>query len=315
MTTTTTPAADPRLQMQERLPAPATMASPSWWGADSERYRLPVGPGGEPAAFVKVVREVSTAYVDVAGSFAAAQAAGLAGLGPRVQSVGLAERVLVMDDHSATCRTATSEAFLDDAVLERYLAARRAVQHLDVPAARRASVFDDIRTVHAAALRHGAQLPDDLAWMLRILAVAEERITAAADREANPDTGAVFCHGDGNVSNVLLDEAGQVLLLDWDVAAVMDPLQDLGAVVSELTSTEDEARELFERAHGSWDRSAFARCRLYGVADLVRWALIGSYVDSVDPGTLEYSKFADWQFLRARWALAERSLDDRLNDL
>jgi len=59
----------------------------------------------------------------------------------------------------------------------------------------------------------------------------------------------------------------------------------------------------------------FDRARVYGAADLVRWGLTGAYVDSVDPGTFEYSKFSDWQFLRARWALTASQFDDRLRNL
>ena len=290
------------------LPAPATMASPSWWGADSERHRMPPGPAGEPATFVKVIRPVSTAYVDVTASFSATRAAGLSGLGPRVLQASAPTRTIVLEDLTAHAKTATLDDFLDPGLLERYLSARRSVQALQVPHVRRASVFDDLRHALGLARRHAAALPADLAWMLRVLDDAESRITASGVDSA-------FCHGDGNVSNVLLTGSGEVLLLDWDVAAVMDPAQDTGVVLTELAATEDDARALFERIHGAWDAALFARARVYGAADLVRWALIGAYVDSAEPGTLEYSKFSDWQFMRARWALGDRAFDNRLQDL
>ncbi len=44
----------------------------------------------------------------------------------------------------------------------------------------------------------------------------------------------VPCHGDGNVSNVLLADDGRMMLVDWDVAAVMDPLQDIGVLLAEV---------------------------------------------------------------------------------
>ncbi|HEX2074223.1 MAG TPA: phosphotransferase [Geodermatophilus sp.] len=289
-------------------PAPPTMASPSWWGADSERHRVLGGPGTAPAAFVKVMRPATAAYVDLTTAFAAAVAAGERGIGPRVLWTSLPSRTLVMEDCTALAKTATLDDFLDADVVRRYLQLRRAVQELPVPAARRASVFDDIRALRALAAGRGAALPTDLPWMLRILQEAEERIVATGY-----DT--VFCHGDGNVSNVLLDPTGRPYLLDWDTAAVMDPLQDIGAALAELAPSDDDARELFESAWGSWDAALFHRARVYGVADSVRWGLLGAYVDSVDPGTHEYSKFSDWQFLRARWSLTDPHLDDRLRHL
>ncbi|NAZ78359.1 phosphotransferase, partial [Kineococcus sp. T13] len=288
-------------------PAPPTMASPSWWGADSERHRLLPGPGAT-GAFVKVMRPATTAYVDLPTAFGAATAAGAAGIGPRVLEASQATRTLVLEDLTEVAKTATLADLLDAGVRSRHLAARRAVHALTVPGARRATVFDDVRSVLRHARDRGALLPPDLPWLLRVLDDAERRIRATGTDEA-------FCHGDGNVSNVLLGADGGVHLLDWDVAAVMDPLQDVGAVLAELAASEAGARTLFEEAWGRWDEALFDRARVYGAADCVRWGLVGAYVDAVDPGTLEYSKFSDWQFLRARWALADLHLDDRLQNL
>jgi hypothetical protein len=47
----------------------------------------------------------------------------------------------------------------------------------------------------------------------------------------------------------------------------------------------------------------------------VRWGLIGAYADATRPGTLEYSKFSDWQFLRARGGLGDSHFHDRLRSL
>ncbi|MFJ2831519.1 phosphotransferase family protein [Streptomyces sp. NPDC087263] len=300
MTTT----ADPELIR----PAPPTMASPSWWGADSDRHRVLPGHGATQGAFVKVMRPATTAYVHLPTAFGAALAAGEAGIGPRELHASMAERTLVLEDLTGRAKTATLHDFLDQDLVHRYLALRRAVGSLAVPDPRRASVFDDIRSLCALTAQQATVLPRDLPWMLRVLDDAEQRIAATGyDTE--------FCHGDGNVSNVLIDERRRPYLVDWDSAAVMDPLQDIGASLAELAPSDDDARELFESAWGIWDAKLFDRARVYGAADLVRWGLTGAYVDSVDPGTFEYSKFSDWQFLRARWALTASQFDDRLRNL
>jgi len=284
------------------------MASPSWWGADSERHRLLPGPDGSPGGFVKVMRAATVAYIDLPTTFAAAASAGEQGIGPRVLTADLPTRTLVLEDLTGLAKTATLDDFGDDDVVHRYLALRTSVHALAVLQARRASVFDDIRAVYSLAVDAHATLPDDLPWQLRTLQDAEDRIVATG---YDP----VLCHGDGNISNVLLDTAGRPYLVDWDVAAVTDPLQDVGAALFELAPSDDDARPLFEIAWGSWDAALFDRARVYGAADAVRWGLLGAYVDSIDPGTHEYSKFSDWQFLRARWSLADPRLDDRLRKL
>jgi Phosphotransferase enzyme family len=288
-----------------------TMASPSWWGADSLRCSARAtepDPVAGAAAFVKVTAPHALAYVDLDTAFAAAADAGTAGIGPRVRIADATLGVLVMDDLTDTFGTATVDRFDDSAAAARLVALRRAVHAL--PAfGRRASVFDDIRAAHRLVSDAGGALPADLDWMLRLLAPAERRI-AAAGCDALP------CHGDGNVSNVLFERGGDGLrLVDWDCAATMDPLQDLGVLLQEIRPFDGSAREVFEMYWGSWDESLFDRCRVYGIADCVRWGLLGRYAGTVSPGTQEYTKFADWQFLRARAGLGGPRFEDRVRNL
>lgn len=287
-----------------------TMASPSWWGADSRRYSVRA-PEPDPrcgtTGFVKVMEPHTRAYVDTAAAFAAAAAAGAAEIAPAVRFSDAAAGVLVTADYTGACHTATLDLFHSPEAVERLVALRRAVH--DLPAFDRvASVFDDVRTALAAARAARAQLPPDLDWMLRGLRSVEEAIAAAG---VDP----VPVHGDANVSNVLALDSGELLLVDFDCAAMADPLQDLGCLLAELAPLDGEARVLFEMSWGSWDCALFERARLYGIADHVRWGLIGAYCDAARPGTEEYSKFSDWQFLRARAGLRDPRFDDRIRTL
>ncbi|MGZ9825784.1 phosphotransferase [Tsukamurella ocularis] len=294
------------------LPQPV-MASPSWWGADSRRWSVPLPfpaadearPGG--GCHVKMLEPHTSAYVDAESSFGASVAAGEAGLAPRVHHADPAKRILITEDFTARAHTANLDLFDDAGRLDDVIALRRAVHALP-PVGRAATVFDDIRTASAAAARAGATLPADLPWMLRLLGRAESAITASGfDR--------VPIHGDANVSNVLVLDGGGLLLVDFDCAADADPLQDIGSVLAELAPLESAAEALFERAWGSFDSAAFARARAYSIADQVRWGLIGSYCDAARPATQEYSKFADWQFLRARAQLRDPRYDDRFRSV
>jgi thiamine kinase-like enzyme len=295
-----------------RLEAEAgpTMASPSWWGADSRRYSVRADrpdPRCGTAAFVKVMEPHTRAYVDVAAAFGAAAAAGVARLAPAVHVADAAAGVLVTDDHTGVSHTATLDLFGSPELVARLVALRRAVHAL--PAFDRvAGVFEDMRTALHAARTAGAQLPPDLPWMLRLLGVAEGRIAASG-------SDAVPIHGDANISNVLVLDSGELLLVDFDCAAMADPLQDLGCLLADLAPLDSEARPIFEMSWGSWDPVLFDRARLYGIADQVRWGLIGAYCDAARPGTHEYSKFSDWQFLRARAGLRDPHLDDRIRNL
>lgn len=289
--------------------AAPTMASPSWWGADSECFD--VRSGGESdspeSVFVKSMIGHAGAYVDVGQAFAAAAEAGERGVGPAVHASDPAVGILVMENLVDTASTATLNVFDDEAKLEQLMTLRKRV-HGFGSITRSATVFDDVRTLTELAAANSVALPADFEWMVRMLTMAEERIMATGF-----DT--VPCHGDGNVSNVLLPDDGRMLLLDWDVAAVMDPLQDIGVLLAEVRPFDSTARQAFETAWGSFDQALFDRARVYGVVDCVRWGLIGAYADAARPGTLEYSKLSDWQFLRARAGLGDIHFHDRLRNL
>lgn len=286
-----------------------TMASPSWWGADSECFdvRSADEASALPMAFVKSMIGHAGAYVDIPQAFAAAAEAGELGVGPLVHAADAAAGILVLENLVDTSSTATLNVFDDDVRLEQLIQLRERVHGFST-ITRTATVFDDIRTLTELAAVNAVSLPADFEWMIRMLAMAEHRITATGFDTAP-------CHGDGNVSNVLLGEDDRMLLVDWDVAAVMDPLQDLGAVLAEVRPFDSSAREAFEMAWGSFDQALFDRARVYGVADCVRWGLIGAYADAARPGTLEYSKLSDWQFLRARAGLGDIHFHDRLRNL
>jgi aminoglycoside phosphotransferase (APT) family kinase protein len=293
------------------LDAAVTIASPSWWGADSRRWSVR-SPAPDPVAgttaFVKVMEPHAHAYVDLASTFSLAGEAGDVGIGPRVHLTDVDRGLLVMEDLTGLAATATLDRFDDLDRVEQLVALRRKVHGLP-GCTRRTTVFDDMRAAHRLVVDAGGTLPDDYPWMARMLGPAEERIAANG-------YDLVPCHGDGNVSNVLITHAdGNLLLVDWDCAALMDPLQDLGVLLQELRPFDVDARAVFEMYWGTSDDALFDRCRIYGIADSVRWGLVGAYADAARPGTHEYAKFSDWQFLRARAGLRDPHFDDRLRNL
>ena len=296
------------LSTVEISPAEPTVASPSWWGGDSERYRVDVREGGATRKlFVKVMSPHTKSYVDWADSFTWAATAGQRGIGPEVVVSNPGIGMLVMRDLAPNVATATVDVF-DGRAIQALVELKKSVAEFP-RTARNGVVFDEIDRLRQLVIAGGGALPRDFDWMLRRLQPAVQRIKAQGYE-------LVPCHGDGNVSNVMTSKNGSGLkLLDWDIAGMMDPLQDLGALLQELRPEDREARPVFEMYWGRWDDSLFARCRIYGIADCVRWGLTGLYADQVNPGTHEYSKFADWQFLRARLGLSARTYDARVLNL
>ena len=158
-------------------------------------------------------------------AFEAAQSASDLGIGPRVMLADVAGWRRMMEDLNHGWRVGTLERMLEPAIVDAVIAARRLFQ-AGKPLPRRKSVFDEIEHFYAAVTSAKAQVPVDVEWL-----VEEMRFAAAAFQGL--DIAPVPIHGDGNVSNILISDAGEVRLIDWDRATTADPLEDLGSFLME----------------------------------------------------------------------------------
>jgi hypothetical protein len=285
-------------------PAIPILASPSWRGVDGFPWRATKKSSGE-SIFIKVMDRDAELYVDVPCAFEAARRASDLGIGPRVMLADIQAGILIMEDLNHGWRVGTLERMLEPAIVDAVIAARRLFQ-AGKPLPRRKSVFDEIEHFYSAVVLAKAQIPVDAEWL-----VEELRFAAAALQglEITP----VPIHGDGNVSNILISDAGEVRLIDWDRATTADPLEDLGSFLVEAFAQEPEARDAFIRNTDALDEAAFNRARIYGVADDLRWGLIGALLAAKSArNTLEFYKFASWRFLRCRMAVREPRFGEAL---
>ena len=285
-------------------PAIPILASPSWRGVDGTPWRVKDGKSGE-SLLVKVMDPDSAFYIDVATAFLAARRAAELGVGPLVHAADDESGVLVMEDLDKGWRVGGLERMLDRQIVDAVLAARRKFWDAG-PLPKTAGVFDEIERFHAEAKTIGAQLPIDADWLVEELRFAGAALPGAAiERRA--------IHGDGNVSNLMISDTGEVRLIDFDRATTADPLEDVGSFLAEAFEQEPEAREAFERNFPQAGETAFNRARVYGVADDLRWGLIGAVVAAKSPrNTHEFYKFASWRFLRCRMAVRAPRFGEQL---
>ena len=271
-------------------PALAVLASPSWRGVDGTPWRAKADTGSE-SLFIKVMEPDARIHADLAVAFQAARNAAALGVGPKVLHEDPSSGILVLEDLYHGWRVVTLEQLDDPKVVDRILDARRIFQN--GPALPHSqTVFDDIERFFSAASEAQARLPSNAAWMVTELRFARDAMKALP-RELKP------VHGDGNVSNILMSETGEIRLVDWDRATMTDPLEDLGSFLIEAFSHEPEAWDAFKRHTGTADEKAFSRAMIYGVADDLRWGLIGAVVAArTNRATHEFLKFANWRFMR-----------------
>jgi hypothetical protein len=288
-------------------PALPVLASPSWRGVDGAPWRARDQDTGE-SLFIKAMHPEAGLYIDVACAMEAVVRAGKLGIGPKVFIADLETGLVIMEDLTDGWRVAGLECFRTPSLVDKILEARRRFQDSTL-LPRTVSVFDEIERFYGDVKNAGATLPVDADWLYDHLS-----LVAAAVR---PGAGApVAIHGDGNVSNVMISQDGDVRLLDWDRATNAEALQDFGSVLVEGFPFDPEAREVFTRHWGRFDQRAFDRARLYGVADDFRWGLIGSLLAALSPRKFhEFFKFASWRFLRCRLAVREPRFAERLRSV
>lgn len=271
-----------------RIDSPFSMlAAPSWRGVDGAIHRCTLADG--TTLIAKVMRPHARAYVDVAQAFAAAVWAGRQGIGPEVVHADVERGVLVLTE-LAEHRVVTLDRALQPGVLEELAAlALRVAERQD--GARR-DVLTDIASLERAAASVAAVLPIDWAWLRRGL----DRF---ADAGLDDAQSLRFCHGDGNVSN-LLDGPSGLRLVDWDLSGHMHPAQYAGAVAAESALDDDGVARVARALLGAGDPATLARVRGYALADHLRAGLIGMIVMATAEEPNEYAKYADWRFLLAR---------------
>ena len=77
-----------------------------------------------------------------------------------------------------------------------------------------------------------------------------------------------------------------------------------GSVITELAPFVADPETVFESLWGKRDPVALARAQLYGVADDLRWALVGFCAAASQTGSgIEYSRYAHWRLQKARCAI------------
>ncbi|MGH1480349.1 MAG: phosphotransferase [Geminicoccales bacterium] len=283
---------------------PVPIASPMYQGVDATAFRAS-NPTADESLWVKVAHADAKLFADPAAIVDAAKSASFLGIAPKLVASDPETGALAMQDLSDTHKTATLDRLAEPAISSAVIKAKRAF-HNGPRLQRCNNVFDQIEALYDVAGQNGVVMPQDEFWMLD-----NSRAAGAAIRAAGFDT--VPAHGDGNASNILLDDSQKITLVDFDMSANMDPFQDLGSFLVEAYAFDPLAQAAFEEFHGQFDEQLFNRTRLYGVADDLRWGLIGAILAEMSTRTdLEFLKYAEWRFLRCRMAMRDPRFEERV---
>ncbi|MCR5859401.1 phosphotransferase family protein [Mesorhizobium sp. J428] len=275
------------------------IAMPMHMGLDAVSC-LVAGADGTPLAFAKTFRDGALDPFTFEGAAEAARRAGAIGIGPTLLGHDVAERVLfltpaVPDWHMVLAREAQRKD------TKAAIAAAKKLWHSQPLLGVDLSVFDLARIFTEKLKPHieeGAADPLPFKGSIPFAAMCDwiEHIEVAF-RAAGSDR--VPIHGENTVSNILANERGEVLLVDFDRAVDADPLFDLGGLMHDLCREDRERMELVEMYAGRPDERILARMKLYSLVDDFVWgcwALL-SELDGRRGGP-EYYKYGNNRFVR-----------------
>ncbi|MCY0386147.1 aminoglycoside phosphotransferase family protein [Robbsia sp. Bb-Pol-6] len=283
------------------MPGPETVASPMRLAAEWQGFFL--GDDADASLrYAKVLRPEMRELVDFETSARASRCAGETAASPRVVLADAARGVLVFEALApARWRWARIDDLTDPVRLAALWHAKRAVHAGPRPACER-SPHADMERLSALCARDGIVLPADAATIGAQL----RRACAALRRTQGP---AVPLHGDGVASNVMIDAAGQLQLIDFDRGGLGDPWYDVGIALNELYQFEDEWRHGVVLWQGRCDDADYARCRLYALVDDWIWTLSALWLSACGSPAIDFMKLAQWTLLRCRQSLNEGQLD------
>ena len=285
-------------------PAPVAIASPMHRGVDAEAQ---VVSSGSQSWLVKCYHPEMLAPpgIDVAVAARASRQAAEAGVAPALCHADVAAGLLVFEYLAPPWQEARLDALAEPDTIAAVMAATRRF-HATPPLGRRLDPFAALRAEHAAAV---GVLPEDVAWLLDQAATIEAAI-AAAGQDSVP------CRGTGLASDIMLSQAGAVMLLDFDGAGDGDPYYDLGILLTEAFAFEPSMRQAIEQWAGRCDESLLARCQLYGIVDDLLWGFRMLRLASISPRTgVEFFKYGEWRLLRGRLNLRRWSFEAKLRSL
>ena len=281
------------------------LASPAWRGIEADIW---LARRGSRVEVYKHYHPDTHAYVDVDAAIAAAHLAGSLGVGPAVTGTWPELGLMAMDYPGSQWRAGGLQHAVDPRVRTKVIAAKRAFQAGPL-LPRDGDIFAEITALADACRAANPGSPANLDAFMDFADRTRQAITAAGiDR--------VPCHRDGSTSNLLVDPDGQVLLLDYDLAANADPYEDIGCHLVEMFEREPEARAGFEEWTGSFDEGLFQRAMAYGIVDDLRWGLIAMLMAATSPRRhLEFAKYGSWRLLRYELTSQDSAANDRLRRL
>ncbi|MDF2371630.1 MAG: phosphotransferase [Rhizobiaceae bacterium] len=278
------------------------LASPAWRGIEGDIWRA---SSNEQSIIIKHYHPDTSFYVEPGSAIEAARQAGSLDVGPKVLRECVGDGIVAFENLSAPWRAGGLHDGVSSILRAKVIELKKTFQ-LGAKLQKNVSIFDEIEALHAICASSGLPTHADIAVFASFFRDAKAKIWSLG-RDLVP------CHRDGNTANIMVAPDHQVKLIDFDLAANCDPFEDIGCHLVEYYEAEPEARAGFEEWYGQFNEGLFQRSMLYGLADDMRWGLIGAIMAARSPRrALEFSKYSAWRFIRLEMHAKNSHANDRI---
>lgn len=286
-----------------RLENPLTvLASPAWRGVEGDIWRAATQ---DRSIILKHYHADTSFYVDAGSAIQATKEAGRVGVGPTVLRSALEDGLMVLSDLADPWVAGGLHHVIDPELRAAVIVQKKAFQS-GAKLTKSTSIFDEIEVLYKISQTESIITHNDIAPFMEFVRDAALKINALGKDE-------MPCHRDGNTANLMVHPDKIVKLIDFDLAANCDPFEDIGAYLVEFFETDGDARNGFDEWYGSFNEGLFQRAMIYGLADDLRWGLIGSIMGARSArSNLEFTKYAAWRFLRLQAQAKRSDANDRI---
>jgi thiamine kinase-like enzyme len=250
-----------------------------------------------PASFfVKIPGKGTEMFIDRAAAMDASRKAAALGVGPRVYDYLAADGIEITDFIEGR-RSCTHADFRDLTLCRTALDAYRQL-HGGERLILTKTVFDMID-------EHVDQVRTLDGWMPPDFAELDTQYRRARAALEASGLDLVPCFNDPMAGNFMVDDAGTIMLIDYEYASNNDRCYDLGIWFGEMFFGEAAELALIEHYFGRADPAIVARVMLHkALADLKwsTWSMVQQKVSALD---FDFFKYGVWKHMRARSILRD----------
>lgn len=272
------------------------------WSGRRARYR-PVSGGisnanfrvwldDDPASyFVKIPGRGTEMFIDRAAAMDASRTAANLGIGPRVHDYLAADGIEISDFIEGR-RSCTHADFRNLTLCRTALDVYRQL-HGAPKLALTKTVFDMIEEHIDQVKTLNGWVPPDFPFLEQ-----EYRRARAALEASGLDL--VPCFNDPMAGNFMVDDAGTIMLIDYEYASNNDRCYDLGIWFGEMFFEELTECALIEHYFGRADPATVARVTLHKALADIKWSTWSMVQNKISALDFDFFKYGAWKHMRAR---------------